>query len=115
MPTSTFVEIPEEEQAQMRAALRRARYGSLLALPILLLCAVGRHPTEIAAVAWGHAQLRRCSGTSSGAWRSMTPPTGTPGFTCQKFIPIQEQHWDVLDEWLKEGSPLRHGALGTSE
>jgi hypothetical protein len=40
MPTSTFVEIPEEEQAQMRAALRRARYGYLLALHILLLCAV---------------------------------------------------------------------------
>jgi transposase len=50
MPTSTFVEIPEEEQAQMRAALRRARYGYLLALHILLLCAVGRNPTEIAAV-----------------------------------------------------------------
>jgi transposase len=50
MPTSTFVEIPEEEHAQMRAALRRARYGYLLALHILLLCAVGRTPTEIAAV-----------------------------------------------------------------
>jgi transposase len=50
MPTSTFVEIPEEEQAQMRAALRRARYGYLLALHILLLCAVGRNSTEIAAV-----------------------------------------------------------------
>jgi putative transposase len=50
MPTSTFVEIPEEEQAQMRAALRRARYGYLLALHILLLCTVGRNPTEIAAV-----------------------------------------------------------------
>ena len=32
MPNRTFVEIPEEEQAQMLAALRRARYGSLLAL-----------------------------------------------------------------------------------
>ena len=50
MPTSTCVEIPEEEQAQMRAALRRARYGYLLALHILLLCAVGRNPTEIADV-----------------------------------------------------------------
>jgi hypothetical protein len=35
MPKSTFVEIPEEEQAQMRAALRRVRYGYLLALHIL--------------------------------------------------------------------------------
>jgi len=33
----------------MRAVLRRTRYGSLLALHILLLCAVGRTPTEIAA------------------------------------------------------------------
>jgi putative transposase len=41
--------MPPEEQAQMRAILRRARYGYLLAFHILLLCAVGRTPTEIAA------------------------------------------------------------------
>src|SRR5262249_46858221 len=34
---------------QMRAILRRARYGYLLAFHILLLCAAGRNPTEIAA------------------------------------------------------------------
>lgn len=34
----------------MLAALRRARYGYLLALHILLWCAAGRHSTEIAAV-----------------------------------------------------------------
>ena len=50
MPKSTVVEIPPEEQAPMLAALRRARYGYLLALHILLLCAVGRNPTDIAAV-----------------------------------------------------------------
>jgi hypothetical protein len=50
MPTSTFVEMPQAEQVQMRAALRRARYGYLPARHIWLLCAVGRHPTEIAAV-----------------------------------------------------------------
>src|SRR5438128_6109080 len=33
----------------MRAVLRRRRYGSLLAFHILLLCAAGRNPTEIAA------------------------------------------------------------------
>jgi putative transposase len=49
MPKSTFVEIPPEEHAQMLAALRRARYGYLLALHILLLCAAGRTPTDIAA------------------------------------------------------------------
>ena len=34
----------------MLAALRRARYGYLLALHIVLLCAAGRSPTDIAAV-----------------------------------------------------------------
>jgi transposase len=53
MPTSTFVEIPQEEQAQMRASLRRARYGYLLALHILVWCADGRTPTAIAAVLFG--------------------------------------------------------------
>jgi putative transposase len=50
MPKSTVVEIPQEEQAQMLAMLRRAPYGYLLALHILLLCAAGRTPTDIAAV-----------------------------------------------------------------
>jgi putative transposase len=50
MPTHTIVDIPQEEQAQMLAALRRARYGYLLALHILLLSAAGRTPTDIAAV-----------------------------------------------------------------
>jgi transposase len=49
MPKSTVVEIPLEAQAQMLAALRRARYGYLLALHILVLCAAGRTPTDIAA------------------------------------------------------------------
>jgi hypothetical protein len=50
MPKRTVVDIPPEEQAEMRAALRRARYGYVLALHILFLCASGRSPTEIAAV-----------------------------------------------------------------
>jgi putative transposase len=50
MPKRTVVDIPQEEQAQMLAALRRARYGYLLALHILVLCAAGRNPTDIAAV-----------------------------------------------------------------
>src|SRR3989441_9650166 len=49
MPASTLLDIPEEEQVQMLAALRRARYGYLLALHVLLLCAAGRNPTDIAA------------------------------------------------------------------
>ena len=50
MPSTTILEMPLEEQAQMRAVLRRTRYGYLLAFHILLLCAVGRNPTEIAAL-----------------------------------------------------------------
>jgi transposase len=49
VPSTTLLEIPPEEQAQMRAILRRARYGYLLAFHILLRCAAGRTPTEIAA------------------------------------------------------------------
>ena len=50
MPKATIVEIPYPEQARMLAELRRARYGYLLALHLLLLCAAGRTPSEIAAV-----------------------------------------------------------------
>lgn len=50
MPRPTIVEIPLAEQARMRAELRRARYGYLLALHLLLLCAAGRTPSEVAAV-----------------------------------------------------------------
>src|SRR5215469_6163016 len=38
------------EQVRMRAELRRARYGHLLAVHLLLLCAAGHTPSEIAAV-----------------------------------------------------------------
>lgn len=50
MPPTTRVEMPPAEHARMRAELRRARYGYVLALHLLLLCAAGRTPTEIAAV-----------------------------------------------------------------
>jgi transposase len=50
VPRITIVEIPPVEQAHMLAEVRRARYGYLLALHILLLCAAQRTPTESAAV-----------------------------------------------------------------
>lgn len=34
MPSTTVLDIPPHEQAQMLAALRRARYGYLLALHV---------------------------------------------------------------------------------
>lgn len=48
MPRKTILDIPIEEQEQMLRELRQARYGYLLAAHILLLCAQGRTPTEIA-------------------------------------------------------------------
>jgi transposase len=50
VPRTTIVEIAPLEQARMLGELRRARYGSLLALHLLLLYAAGRTPGEIAAV-----------------------------------------------------------------
>jgi transposase len=50
VPRATIVEIPLEEQVRMRTELRRARYGYLLALHLLLLCAAGRTPSEVASV-----------------------------------------------------------------
>jgi transposase len=50
VPRTTIVEIPPTEQARMLGELRRARYGYLLALHLLLLCAAGRRPSEIAAM-----------------------------------------------------------------
>lgn len=50
MSRTTIVEIAPAEQAHILAEVRRARYGYLLALHILLLCAAQRTPTEVAAV-----------------------------------------------------------------
>jgi transposase len=49
VPSTTLLELPPAEQVQMRAVLRRTRYGYLLAFHILLLCAAGRNPTDMAA------------------------------------------------------------------
>jgi transposase len=50
VPRPTIVNIPLKEQVRMRTELRRARYGYLLALHLLLLCAAGRTPSEVASV-----------------------------------------------------------------
>ena len=48
MSGKTILEIPVAEQAQILRELRAARYGYLLAPHVLLLCAEGRTPSEIA-------------------------------------------------------------------
>jgi len=50
VPGATILDIPQSEQDWMLAEVRRARYGYVLALHVLLLCAAGRTPTEIATV-----------------------------------------------------------------
>jgi hypothetical protein len=50
VPSPPIVEISPEEQARRRAEVRRARYGDLFALPLLLFCAAGRTPREEASV-----------------------------------------------------------------
>ena len=47
MPASTILDIPQAEQDAYLTAIRRSRYGYLLALHILLLCARGKTPTQI--------------------------------------------------------------------
>src|SRR5262245_29411280 len=75
----------------MLEELRRARYGHLLALHLLLLCAAGRTPTEIAAVLFcsrstvyrvvrasraGDLEWGEVEGTGSSlAWRAGLAPT----------------------------------------
>ena len=48
MPAVAILDLPQDEQDAMLAALRRSRYGYLLALHILLLCEAGKSPTDIA-------------------------------------------------------------------
>src|SRR3982751_6974473 len=50
MPTQIVIEITPEQQARFREELRRARRGHWLALHILLLLALHRSPSEMAAV-----------------------------------------------------------------
>src|SRR3954453_788916 len=45
---STILDIPPQEQEWMLAELRHARRGCVLTVHVLLLCAAGRTPTEIA-------------------------------------------------------------------
>ena len=75
MPEATLVDIPVAEQARMLTELRRARYGYLLTLHLLLPCAAGRTPSEIAAVLF-------CSRSSVyrvvRAYRAGTPPVDEP-------------------------------------
>jgi hypothetical protein len=92
MPKSTLVEMPPEEQAQMLAALWRARYGYLLALHILLLCAAGRSPTDIAAVLFcsRSSVYRTVRAYRAGAlgWRAGDDGQLLPPIRCTVLFPM---------------------------
>jgi putative transposase len=78
VPKATIVVIPPTEQAQMVAEVRRARYGYLLALHILLLCAAQRSPTEIAAVLFCSRSTvyRVVAAYRAGQWDDLTEEDG---------------------------------------
>lgn len=80
MPQATIVEIPPAEQARMLAELRRARYGYWLAVHLLLLCAAGRTPTEIAAVLFCSRSTiyRVVRAYRAGDWEWLEESTGSP-------------------------------------
>ena len=60
MPATTLLEIPPEEQAQMRAVLRRTRYGYLLAFHILLLVRRAETRRRLPPSCFAHAPV--CTG-----------------------------------------------------
>jgi putative transposase len=75
MPGTTILDMPQQEQEQMYAALRRARYGYLLSLHIVLLCALLKTPPQ--AYGWCRtrwsgatlaAQLKAKHGLDVSAW-----------------------------------------------
>ena len=94
MPGTTLLEISQPEHAQMLAALRRARYGSLLAVHVLLRCAAGRHPTEMATFLF-------CS--RSSVYRMVRLyRAGHRGFTVDPDGPLAAPvRTTVLRPWLK--------------
>ena len=96
MPKTTIIDIPPAEQAQMLAAVRRARYGYLLARHMLLLCAAQRTPTEIAAVLFCSRSTvyRVVAADRAGQWEGLaaeeeTGPEPSP------------RRWPVLSPALK--------------
>ncbi len=83
MPGKTILEIPAAEQEQMLKELRQARFGHLLSLHILLLCAHGHTPSEIAAFLF-------CS--RSSVYRSVN------AYRCGALGTVQATESDGLDE-----------------
>ena len=86
MPSTTLLEIPPAEQVQMRAVLRRTRCGYLLAFHILLLCAAGRNPTDIAAFLFcsRSSVYRIVRAYRAGAWAYVSIKTVSSPSRCSR-------------------------------
>ncbi len=91
MPGQTILEIPLAEQEQMLKELRVARYGHLLALHILLLCARGRTPSEIASFLFcSRSSVYRTLAayrSSQRAAGNATADEGAEARGAQKYLP----------------------------
>jgi putative transposase len=79
VPGLTILDLSCSEQEQLLFELRRARYGYWLALHIILLCAAGYTPTQIAAVLFCsrssvYRALRAYRAGSLCAWTDVTQP-----------------------------------------
>jgi transposase len=74
VPGTTIIDLPCSEQEQMLFELCRARFGYLLALHIVLLCAAGFTPTQIAAVLFcsRSSVYRVVKAYRAGSLRSLT-------------------------------------------
>ena len=90
MPKTTIIDIPPAEQAQMLAAVRRARYGYLLARHILLLCAAQRTPTEIAAVLFCSRSTvyRVVAAYRAGQWEGLAAEEETGPEPSPRRLPV---------------------------
>jgi putative transposase len=92
VPKATIVDIPMTEQVRMRAELRRARYGYLLALHLLLLCAAGRTPSEIAAVLFcSRSSVYRVVKAYRAGTLSLDAPTTTAAGRVRMLTPTLQR------------------------
>src|SRR5262249_24989946 len=74
--------LPLEEQARMRAILRRTRYGYLLAFPILLLCAAAETPQRLPSFCFARAPAYTGSCGHSAQGTSAYGSPAMAGFLC---------------------------------
>jgi hypothetical protein len=99
MVKNACVEIPPEKQAQMLAMRRRMRPGYQLALHILLLCAAGCNPIDIAAVLFcSHSRVYRTVRAYQAGTLGLEPDDGPlrPPIRTTALMPTRRRALMVL-------------------